>query len=92
MYQGDTATTAVAPEFSDSLNLFKPGWQILPTIGAVAPKIAPLLRPWSGIANYNNLLLKAGSEKVQKRFRSTLLACLPLLVHLQSNLLKMYFK
>ena len=36
---------AVAPKFSDTLTLFQRGGQILPTIGAVAPKFPPLLRP-----------------------------------------------
>ena len=33
-----TGETAVKPKFSDTLTLFQPGGQILPTISAVAPK------------------------------------------------------
>ena len=42
---GATGATAVAPKFSDTLTLFQPGGQILPTIGAVAPKFSSWLRP-----------------------------------------------
>ena len=43
---GATGATAVAPKFSDTLTLFQPGGQILPTIGVVAPKFSLWLRPW----------------------------------------------
>ena len=43
---GATGATAVTPKFSDTLTLFQPGGgQILPTIGAVAPKFFLWLRP-----------------------------------------------
>ena len=42
---GATGATAVAPKFSDTLTLFQPGGQILPTIGAVEPEFFPWLRP-----------------------------------------------
>ena len=42
---GATGATAVAPKFSDTLTLFQPGGQILPTIGAVTPKFSLGLRP-----------------------------------------------
>ncbi len=36
VFTGATGATAVAPKFLDTLTLFQPGGQILPTIGAVA--------------------------------------------------------
>ena len=38
--QGPTSATMVAPKFSGTLFLLQPGGQILPTIGAVAPKFS----------------------------------------------------
>ena len=42
---GTTGATTVAPKFLDTLTLFQPGGQILPTIGAVSPKLTSWLRP-----------------------------------------------
>ena len=44
-YLAAAATGATAPKFSDTLTLFQPGGQILPTIGTVAPRFSPWLRP-----------------------------------------------
>ena len=38
---GATGATEVAPKFSDTLTLFQPGGQILPTIAEVEPKFSP---------------------------------------------------
>ena len=43
---GATGATAVAPKFSDTLTLYPPGGQILPTITEFATKFSPWLRPW----------------------------------------------
>jgi hypothetical protein len=37
---GTTGTNAVAPKLSDTLTIFQPGGQILPTIAEVEPKIS----------------------------------------------------
>ena len=44
---GATGATAVAPKFSDTLTLFQPRGQILPTITEIAAIIFPWLRPWT---------------------------------------------